>query len=115
MYLYEKRNLWVYFKKSYTICFVKKVKYGDYEYLSLKYITDSIWFSIKMLLFNTNIFLNCYAKNLLSVQPDFFKQICEIKKSLINSVNIANYLVIYYSKYYYKLNYIGYFWYSIKK
>lgn len=48
------------------------------------------------------------------VQKDFKVQKCEIKKSITHLIYIKYHIVIYYSKYHSKLNYIERFWYSAK-
>lgn len=70
---------------------------------------------------NYNIFLklvNSYLSYdiyyLLLIQLDFLARKREIKKFLKKLFNSQYYKVIFYFKYYYKLNYIQYFEYYIK-
>lgn len=53
--------------------------------------------------------LNCCASYLLSVWPDFAFWKYEIKGFIIKLANKKYCLVIYYSEYYCKLNYINHF------
>lgn len=59
--------------------------------------------------------LGCCAKQLLSVQPDFQAQKCEIEESIHNSLQGKYHMVHYYPKFYYKLNHIEHFWCSAKQ
>ena len=57
----------------------------------------------------------CCARRLLSVQPDFKEQRCEIEESICRSPNGKHHLVMYYPKYHCELNHIEHFWCSAKK
>ena len=73
---------------------------------------------IFLLIINYYILINLLdwcVHRLLLVQPDFASQKCEIEESITISANRKYHLVIYYPKYYCKLNYIEYFWYNAKK
>ena len=59
--------------------------------------------------------LVCCAKRFLLVQPDFQAQKCEIEEFVTGSPHGKHHIMMYYPKYYYKLNYIEYFWCSAKK
>ena len=59
--------------------------------------------------------LDCYTHCLLSIQLEFMSQKCEFKESITKSANGKHYLMMYYPKYYCKLNLIKHFWYSAKK
>ena len=52
---------------------------------------------------------------LLSVQPDFKEQKCEIEESITNAANGKHHIVMYYPKYHCELNHIEHFWCSAKK
>ena len=54
--------------------------------------------------------LGCCARNLLSIQPDFLAQKRKIEESIKKLANAHHYQVIFYPKYYCKLNHIEYFW-----
>ena len=86
----------------------------DYEDLPPKCTSNSLFF----FKFNKNhllIKLGCCTKCLLSVQPDFQTQKCEIKKSNQNSPQGQYHIVLYYPKFYFKLNHIEHFWCSAKQ
>src|SRR6266480_2005321 len=51
----------------------------------------------------------CYARKLLSVQPDFISQRCEIEEK-IEGLSANHYCVLYYPKFHCELNHIEYFW-----
>lgn len=59
--------------------------------------------------------IDCCARHFLSMQPDFSLQKYEIEKSISNVLYKRYHLVLYYPKYHYKLNYIEYFWCSVKQ
>lgn len=59
--------------------------------------------------------IGCCARRLLSVQPDFSSQKCEIEESISNSLYGRYHLVLYYPKYHCELNYIEHFWCSAKQ
>ena len=50
-----------------------------------------------------------------SVQHDFKKQKCEIKKLITNAANRKHQIVMYDLKYHCKINHIEHFWCSTKK
>ena len=54
----------------------------------------------------------CYTCKLLSIQPDFIAQQCEIEEKIEGLSN--RYRVLYYPKFHCELNYIEYFWYHSK-
>lgn len=59
--------------------------------------------------------IDCCNKKILSIQPDFFIQKSAIEESIMSRKNaFIGYKVMYYPKFYYKLNYIKYFWYDRK-
>ena len=59
--------------------------------------------------------LDYCSRRLLSVQPDFVSQKCEIKESITKSTNGKHYLVMYDPKYHCELNHIEHFWCNAKK
>lgn len=59
--------------------------------------------------------IGCCACRLLSVQPDFSSQKCEIEESINNSSHGRHHLVYYYPKYHCELNHIEHFWCSAKQ
>ncbi len=50
----------------------------------------------------------------MSVPPDFLHQKCEIEEKITTSPNDAYHKVIFYPKFYCKLNHIDHFWYNGK-
>lgn len=67
--------------------------------------------------FNYYLFdnLSYFAQCLFLLQPDFESQKYEIERFIISSIHAKYYLIMYYQKYHCKLNYIEYFWCSVKK
>lgn len=59
--------------------------------------------------------LDCCARRLLSVQPDFLSQKCEIEESITQSKDGKHHFVMYYPKYHCELNHIEHFWCSAKQ
>lgn len=53
--------------------------------------------------------INRYAYHLLSIQSDFCSSKYEIEEFINNSFHGHYYLILYYLKYYYKVNSIEYF------
>ena len=101
--------------KKYCITYaIKKGKCVDYKKLPSKCTTNGNSFLIINYYMLINL-LDCCAHRLLSVQPDFVSQKCEIEEFITKLTNGKHHLVIYYPKYYCKLNHIEYFWYNAKK
>ena len=85
-----------------------------------RYISESKFFNnnfiiniILIIIIYINININYCTCQILSLQPDFLSQKLAIKK-IIMGIKRAykKYQVIYYPKFYYKLNHIKYFWYG---
>lgn len=53
--------------------------------------------------------LDCGARRLLSIQPDFVSQKCKIEESITKLTNGNHYLVMYYHKYHCELDHIEHF------
>ena len=104
-----------YIGKKYCItCAIKKGKCANCQELHPKCTTNGNFFLIINYYMLINL-LNYCARCLLSIQPDFVTQKCEIEKFITNSTNGKYHLVMYYSKYHYELNHIKYFWCNAKK
>ena len=101
-------------KEYYTTYTIKKRKCADCKELSSQCTTNGNSFLIINYYILINL-LKCCAHRLLSVQPDFMSQKCEIEESIIKSTNEKHYLMMYYPKYYCKLNHIKHFWCSARK
>ena len=101
-------------KKYCNTCAIKKGKCADCKELSPKCTTNGNFFLIINYYMLINL-LDCCARGLLSAQPNFVSQKCEIEKSITMSTNGKHHLVMYYPKYYCELNHIGHFWCSAKK
>ena len=101
-------------KKYCTIYVITKGKCVDCKKLPPKCTTNGNSFLIINYYILINL-LDCCACRLLLVQPDFVSQKCEIKESIIKSINRTYHLVMYYPKYHCELNYIEHFWFSAKK
>ena len=86
--------------------------------IAKNYLLNALLMVISFWIINYYILINlldCCARRLLSVQPDFVSQKCEIEESITKSTNGKHHLVIYYPKYYYEFNHIKHFWYNTKK
>lgn len=105
-------------KKYCVSCVEKKGKCADCEDLPPKCNSDSKFYSKNSLLLKDfiNQKLGCCARRLLAVQADFQTQKCQIEESIQNCTsNGAHHFVMYYPKYYCKLNHIEHFWCGAKQ
>ena len=69
------------------------------------YLNSKTYFKI------TNWFLDCCARRLLSLQPDFLAQKCEIEEKITGlSDTPTRHRVMYYPKFHCELNHIQCFW-----
>ena len=113
-YTHKEENCQCIRKKYCTTCTIKKRKCADCKELPPKCTTNNNSFLIINYYILINL-LDYYVRCLLSVQPDFVSQKCEIVESITKSTNGKHHLVIYYLKYYCELNHIEHFWYNAKK
>jgi hypothetical protein len=59
------------------------------------------------------ITLDCCARRLLSLQPDFMAQVCEIQEKI--EAASSKHRVLFYPKFHCELNHIEYFWCNSKR
>ena len=101
-------------KKYCTTYPIKKGKCADYKELPPKCTTNNNSFLIINYYMLINLLDFC-AQCLLSVQPDYVTQKCEIEETITKLTNGKHYLVMYYPKYHCELNHLEHFYYSAKK
>ncbi len=63
------------------------------------------------MLYYTNHIIDCCARRILSIQPDFSTQKSAIKRGIMDLKNaLTEHKVMYYPKFNCELNHIEYFW-----